>query len=154
MRVITSGWRRWHESAANVSRLRIFMDVLLDLAQMSNEEEVQLIHGGAPGADALVQQWWTDTNKSYNHLAIMLPEPLVFPADWEQYRQAAGPIRNLQMVTAGADLAVVFVHPESKGTVDLRDKAQRAGIFTLQVDWVDDRLSRPKEDMGALPRVA
>jgi hypothetical protein len=137
MRAITTGWRHWSESVANVALLRVFMYQLVELLEMSNEEELQLVHGGAPGADTEIQAWWETASKPYNNLKISLPPPIVFQADWERYGAAAGPLRNAQMVTAGANLCVAFVHPQSKGTIDCRDKARRAGIFTLQVDWME-----------------
>jgi hypothetical protein len=140
VRVLTTGWREWHKSPLNVQRLHIFMDSLLDMVLLTDATEMQLIHGGAPGADTEIQTWWA-LNRP--HHFDFLPTPQQFLANWSKYGSAAGPLRNQAMVTAGADLCVAFVHPTSRGTVDCRDKARRAGIFTLQVDWVDDRVQPP-----------
>jgi hypothetical protein len=151
MRVITTGWRHWTGSAVNVSRLHLMLDHILTLASLGGERELQLIHGDAPGADQEVQNWWIFNMSIRN--GVGLPPPLKFPADWTHYGSAAGPLRNAAMVTAGADLCVAFMHPTSRGTVDCRDKARRARIFTLQVDWIDDPLHipLPRKEPDALP---
>ncbi len=152
MRVITTGWRYWTGSATNVERLHFMLYQILNLAYIGGEEEVQFIHGDGAGADQEVQQWWVEEAPHNN--GLRLPEPLKFPADWDRYGKAAGPLRNAAMVTAGADLCVAFMHPTSRGTVDCRDKARRARIFTLQVDWVDDPLHVPpllRKEFDALP---
>jgi hypothetical protein len=58
-----------------------------------------------------------------------------FPADWDRYQRAAGPIRNEQMLKGGdpvvyPDMVVAF-HPTfqtSKGTKDMVERARKAGI--------------------------
>lgn len=52
---------------------------------------------------------------------------LAFPADWENYRRAAGPIRNRQMlVEATPDLVVAF--PGGPGTANMIRQARAAGV--------------------------
>jgi len=152
MRVITTGWRHWTGSTINVNRLHLVLDHILTLASIGGHREIQFIHGDGTGADQETQQWWSVNAPM--RLGVELPEPLKFPADWVHYGKAAGPLRNAAMVTAGADLCVAFMHPTSKGTVDCRDKAKRARILTLQVDWVDDPLHVPpllRKEPDALP---
>jgi hypothetical protein len=53
-----------------------------------------------------------------------------FPADWEQYGRAAGPIRNQQMLEAKPDRVFAF-HEDlehSKGTGDMVRRARKAGV--------------------------
>ena len=152
MRVITTGWRHWTGSVVNVNRLHVVLEQILNLAYLGGEKEVQFIHGAAPGADEEVQKWWVESVQV--NQGVALPPPLQFPADWDRYGQAAGPLRNAAMVTAGADMCVAFMHPTSRGTVDCRDKAKRARILTLQVDWVGDPLHVPpllRKEPDALP---
>jgi hypothetical protein len=151
MRVITTGWRNWTGSVVNVGRLHLMLEQIFNLAYLGGERELQLVHGAAPGGDQEVQNWWAQRRPN---AGLELPPPLQFPANWNRYGKAAGPLRNAAMVTAGADMCVAFMHPTSAGTVDCRDKARRARIFTLQVDWVDDPLHVPpllRKEPDALP---
>jgi len=63
-------------------------------------------------------------------------EGLHFPADWETYPKAAGPIRNRQMLNEGKPDYVIGFHYkpwESKGTKDMMQIARAAGVPTL---WI------------------
>ena len=57
---------------------------------------------------------------------------LAFPADWNKYDNAAGPIRNRQMLTEGKPTMVLAFHykllVESKGTKDMVKMALGAGL--------------------------
>lgn len=118
-----------------------FMDGLLDLVLMTNDPVLQLVLGGGleddpyqQGADRALMEWAVaNGGNSY------VPEPIVFPADWWQYNKAAGPLRNTQMIIAGADLVAGFLHPESKGTRDCLDKAKRAKIPRMVMPWRPDQ---------------
>lgn len=69
---------------------------------------VEIVSGGARGVDQLGERY-----------ARLRGYPLKrFPADWQQYDKAAGPIRNRQMA-AYADRAIVFWDGKSKGSKDL-----------------------------------
>jgi hypothetical protein len=102
----------------------------------TNDPTLQLIHGGAPGADTEVDVWWKYTVDRLE--PGVLPYPRRYLANWSKYGKAAGPLRNATMVGDGADLGVAFVHPECRGTIDCLDRMREAGIFTLVVPWVDD----------------
>ncbi|MEU8040919.1 SLOG family protein [Streptosporangium sp. NPDC049078] len=82
-------------------------------------------HGNRPdvSADWLTHLWC---------LARQVPdEP--HPADWPTYRRAAGPIRNGEMVAAGADECVAFPEGASTGTRDCMRQAAAAGIDVVEV---------------------
>jgi len=54
-----------------------------------------------------------------------------FPAEWELYGRAAGPIRNQQMLDEGKPDLVLAFHSEiekSRGTEDMIRRAEREGI--------------------------
>ena len=54
-----------------------------------------------------------------------------FPADWQKFGKAAGPIRNQQMLDEGKPDLVVAFHEnleKSKGTKDMIRRAIRQGI--------------------------
>jgi len=58
-------------------------------------------------------------------------EVIWFPADWEKYGRAAGPIRNKQMIMEGKpDLVVAFHNniSKSRGTKNMVTQARRHGI--------------------------
>lgn len=51
-----------------------------------------------------------------------------FPADWDTYGKAGGPIRNEQMAKY-ADALIAIWDGESKGTKNMIDAAKKAGIY-------------------------
>lgn len=75
-----------------------------------------LRHGNARGVDSLAELWaqsvGVETDKN--------------DADWDQYDNAAGPIRNTEMLEKGADIAIFF--PGGRGTNDMYLKAHAAGL--------------------------
>lgn len=82
-----------------------------------------ILHGGAPGADALADEYanWSGCATE------------VFHADWKTYGRAAGPLRNQKMIESNPDLVVAFPLPNSVGTHDTIRRARRAGIKTVIV---------------------
>ena len=83
-----------------------------------------ILHGAAKGADRLA-----------GNLAISMKiKVLEFPAKWEEFNRAAGPIRNQQMIDEGHPDLVVYFHDNldgSKGTKDMVDRAMRINIPVL-----------------------
>lgn len=97
-----------------------------------------IIHGDAPGADSLADQWavvnWVPVER--------------YPADWTDlshpdavirtrrdgtiYDAKAGARRNQRMIDEGKpDLAIAF--PGGSGTADMKRRARRAGIKVMEV---------------------
>jgi YspA, cpYpsA-related SLOG family len=76
-----------------------------------------LIHGGARGADTMAGEW-----------AVGKDIPVrVFHALWHKHGNAAGPIRNAQMLTEGRpDLVIAF--PGGSGTASMVGLARQAGV--------------------------
>ena len=94
---------------------------VLDRVHAGNLVDV-LIHGAnKKGADRLAKLW-AETNKI---------ECKPFPANWNLYNKAAGPIRNQEMVDDGPHLVVAF--PGANGTADAVARARRAGIPVIMV---------------------
>lgn len=81
-----------------------------------------LLQGGAPGADRLAKLW-------AKYRAVPDVE---FKADWTQHGMAAGPIRNQQMLDAGASLVVAFAG--GRGTADMVWQAKRRDIEVIEVE--------------------
>ncbi|MEU9259026.1 SLOG family protein [Streptomyces sp. NPDC048212] len=81
-------------------------------------------HGACPtGADRFASIWCND---------FYGPNEGVFeikhPANWDLHGKAAGPIRNREMVHAGADLCLAFPLGESRGTWNCVNECKKAGI--------------------------
>lgn len=82
-----------------------------------------IIEGGAKGADFLARVWskW---------LGVRFEE---YPADWSLGKKA-GPIRNAKMLEEGKpDMVIAFLAPDSRGTQNMIDLAEKAGIPTIVV---------------------
>lgn len=115
MRVLITGSRDWTDASRIVKLLSHFA------------KDTTIIEGGARGADRLARQ-------AAEELGL---EVETHEADWDRYGRRAGPIRNQQMVDSGADLCLAFPLPESKGTFDCIERAEKAGIFVVRGDEVD-----------------
>jgi hypothetical protein len=91
----------------------------------SEYENLTIIQGGAKGVDKAAGHWAVGNN---------VPQE-VYPADWEKYGKAAGPIRNKQMLDEGKpDLVIAFINPGSKGTRNMIDQAKKAGVPVKEVE--------------------
>lgn len=106
MRVIICGGRDYRLTHADTTWLRTLQCAL-------PITEVVLGRGRGCDQDA---EWW-----AHQHY---LPVTL-FPAEWERYGRAAGPIRNQQMVEY-AEGCIAF--PGGRGTADCLHRAQAAGL--------------------------
>jgi hypothetical protein len=146
MRVIITGDRNWYapELAAEVVR-RLLIRYGPDLV---------IVHGGASGID------WSFTQPCGN-LGLKVE---VHPARWDEldargaviwensygvrYNANAGPIRNGEMVAAGAGMCVAFHRflRQSRGTKDCVRRAIEAGIPTYLVDSEEPRPRRLRAD--------
>jgi len=110
-RILVTGSRKWTDR-------EIIFDAICPLLDDHNAEQT-IIHGAAPGADSI---------------AAGIAQKLglkaeAYPADWVKHGNAAGPIRNTEMVKSGADLCLAFPLPgTSRGTWDCVRKAVDAGI--------------------------
>jgi hypothetical protein len=81
-----------------------------------------LIEGEAPGADRMARNWAVQTGVPV----------LKYPADWDRYGKAAGPIRNQFMLDDGKPTHAVAFYDrprgESKGTADMVRRLKKAGV--------------------------
>ena len=87
-------------------------------------EPDEVISGGAKGVDAFAKSW-----ARYNKYFFM-----EFPANWDKYGPAAGPIRNKEMASyAGKDAILVLVWDgKSKGSLSMKNEAIKAGIQVVE----------------------
>lgn len=88
-------------------------------------DEVEIVEGGARGADFLAKRYAKEHN-------LKLRE---FPANWNAFGPAAGPIRNQEMVNyikkkkpKFEQKALFFWDGNSKGTKDCLARAKAAGL--------------------------
>ena len=81
-----------------------------------------VIHGGAPGADAIAGKWAKSRGA----------ECEVFPADWLRYGRSAGPIRNRKMIMDGKPDLVVAL-PGGRGTQNMLAVARKVGCRILVI---------------------
>ena len=91
-------------------------------------DDIEIVSGHAKGADALGEKF----AKAFN---IPLK---VFPADWNRFGKAAGPIRNEKMAryASEADRGILFAFPigKSRGTRNMIATARRYGIEVYILD--------------------
>lgn len=84
-----------------------------------------IIEGEARGADTIARLWAESRDV----------EVAKFPAKWDVYGRAAGPIRNAVMLQQKPDLVMGFYDVEvvdSKGTKDMCSRARAAGVDVLE----------------------
>jgi hypothetical protein len=81
-----------------------------------------LIHGGASGADRLAGEWAASRGIPVD----------AYPAGWQRYGLAAGPIRNQRMIAEKPAMVVTF--PGGRGTADMAKRARQAGIKLVVVE--------------------
>lgn len=121
MRVAVTGGRDFTD--------RAFIHRVLDAFHAKKPISV-LIHGDARGADKLSASW----------AKAVGVEVLVFPADWERYRNRAGPVRNRQMLREGLpDIVIAF--PGGSGTKDMVSAAGAANVKVLDTTSLFTRLT-------------
>lgn len=84
---------------------------------LSSEEEVEIVSGGAKGADKMGEHYAKQKDFALT----------VFPADWDKFGKSAGYIRNKQMAQY-ADTLIAFWDGESRGTKHMIDLAEEMGL--------------------------
>jgi hypothetical protein len=109
-RILVTGSRAWSDRA----QVEWALGVAFGLWR-----PIVVVHGACPtGADRFAAEWAQRAGV----------EVEAWPADWDRHGRAAGPIRNAQMVAAGARYCLAFVLPGSCGTEDCVRRAEAAGI--------------------------
>lgn len=118
MRVLICGDRNWTDKGAILHELRLLVE--------DAEGQVTVIDGMARGADTLGFQCGQELGLQYER----------YPAQWDKYGRAAGPIRNQQMLDEGQPDLVVAFHDNldaSKGTKDMVTRARKAGVQVVVI---------------------
>lgn len=122
MRLIIAGDRRFRDYS-------LLCSIMSDMHN-AGYFPTEIISGGAKGADKLGERWANE-----HHVLLR-----VFPAEWDKYHKAAGPIRNKQMADyageQGNGALLAFLAEGSKGTKDMAATARKtSGIVHV---WVKD----------------
>lgn len=127
MRILVCGGR----DDANPWRVWSALDAVRD-----KRGPLILIHGACrTGADYHAHRWAQ---------ARKVTEE-TYPADWPVHGDAAGPLRNRQMVESGLDGAVVF--EGGKGTADMVRRLEEAGVPIWRPDETQ-RAYRARQKVG------
>ena len=91
--------------------------LVMQVVQDSNFDITEVVSGKCRGVDRLGELIADDLN------VPVTP----FPADWNTWGPAAGPIRNAQMASY-ADALVAVLDRESRGTRDMIKQARKKGL--------------------------
>jgi YspA, cpYpsA-related SLOG family len=119
VRVLVTGSRTWEDET-------LIIKVLGEAwAVTPPGEEFVIVHGDCPrGADAVA-----------DYVARAMGwEVEPHPADWDRFGKAAGPLRNIEMVKAGADVCLAFIRDGSRGASHCARTAQAAGIPVVRYE--------------------
>jgi hypothetical protein len=135
MHVLVCGSREWTDKAAIKRELASLL--LAEIGRDGSDAELVLIHGDCRGADRLAAAalWELSQEKVVVERGARITI-LPFPADWNQHKKAAGPIRNRQMLTEGKPKLALCFHANlasSKGSKDMVNAARAAGVEVLVI---------------------
>lgn len=126
VRVLVCGSRTYKDEQT------IFKD-LDDLYEATEGVRVEfvVIEGCAPGADSIAGDWAVQmADKGVLHM--------MFPAQWDRYGKAAGPIRNGEMLREGQPNVVLAYTDkplaESRGTADMVQRAHIARLPSIYLN--------------------
>ena len=98
-RVVVAGCRDYE----NYEEAREYIDYCL--SNVSRENDIIIVSGGAKGADALGERYANEKGYKIER----------YPADWDTYGLRAGPIRNEKMAQ-NCDFVICFWDGKSRGT--------------------------------------
>lgn len=111
MHIIIAGCRNFNDYSV------VEKEVMELIGNFIGKIEIEIISGGATGADALGERFAKEHNLSLK----------VVPADWKTYGRSAGPRRNEQMARMAGTL-IAFWDGKSRGTKNMIDTAKRFGL--------------------------
>lgn len=123
MRVIIAGSRSFDDYVA----LKDYCDEVIGTYRSRERvphQDIEIVSGGCTGTDKLGERYARANGWKCK----------VFPANWDEYGKAAGPIRNGQMAEYackspdGFGVLIAFPKPNSKGTKNMIMQASNAGI--------------------------
>lgn len=112
IRVLVCGDRNWTDAT-------VIRETLARVVAQARGP-VTVVHGMARGADSLGAAAAAGLGLNVEG----------YPANWNKYGRAAGPIRNKKMLDSGLDRVLAFHHDldQSKGTANMVKIATKAGV--------------------------
>ncbi len=123
MRVLITGSRDWQDAGAVERELHGLLH-RSGVTSCEGGPTFVVVHGACPtGADAMARGWAESVAEVWPDVSH---EP--HPASWDLHGRAAGPRRNREMVTAGADVCLAFIRDRSPGATGCARLALDAGI--------------------------
>ncbi len=102
-KIIISGGRDFENE-------EMFNSIIADYIP-TRDSNVQILHGGAKGADNLAKKY-----AEFHSISA-----IEYKAYWNKHGKGAGPIRNEEMAKV-ADICIAFWNGNSKGTLNMRLK--------------------------------
>lgn len=122
LRILVTGSRIWRDRDTIRSALTNALGTYATIGRPV------LVHGGCAGADVMAHTEWM---RLLADRSGALAEPEVHLADWDRHGRSAGPIRNQEMVDAGATVCLAFPLGKSIGTRGCMRMAEKAGITVI-----------------------
>lgn len=125
MRVLVTGSRQVLDETPVYRELDLAWAEWFNSPERGEEEDFVVVHGNAPGADTLANQWVYDNR--HHSLFARPPAVEVHPAQWNLHGPSAGFKRNHEMVVLGADLVLAFFQAgaQNAGTRHCVGEAER-----------------------------
>lgn len=86
-------------------------------------DEITILSGHCSGVDMMAERYAAEKGYCLE----------VYPAEWDRYGLAAGPMRN-QVMVVNSDMVIAFWNGTSKGTRNLIDTAKKLNKILRVVD--------------------
>lgn len=106
MKIIIAGSRDFND----YNKLKIQCNYLLG----NVKSEIEIVSGTASGADKLGEKYAEEMGYKLT----------MFPANWDKYGKAAGPLRNKEMAEY-SDALIAFWDGKSRGTASMINQAKK-----------------------------
>lgn len=122
-RIIIAGSREF-TSKSFLQAIELGLDQLVEILGV-DLTDVEVFSGCAPGIDTLGEEY----------AAIKKWPVRKFPADWKTHGKKAGPLRNQEMIDAGATAALIVCLDDSKGSQDMARRCEDSGVAHIVLSF-------------------